>query len=224
MTSITPSLRLVVITLVVGCVVASLTGATAKERVAPADGNLKIAVVNPARIILESKFYKTETDKLNKLNQDTLTRLRTWDSNKYLPQADQETLGDLTVEENSATGLDAAKKAQKQKLLDKEKALFDDSVALQTKNPLTPEEQARLREFAKLEADTGNRIQAKSAAVKERIDKEYNTVRDTAEKAAKDSMAKVAKKDGYNLIFSSEVVLFADSDITDKVLNDLNSK
>lgn len=223
MSSITPSLRLVVITLVVGCVVASLTGATAKGYGgAPGDGALKIAVVNPARIILESKYYKTETDRLNKLQQDTLTQLRAWDTNSLLSQAEQQRLGELTVDETSQVGLDAGKKAEKQKLLEKSKALFDESLTLQAKANLAPAEQDRLREFAKLEADTKQREQAKSNNVKAQIDKDFAQVRDKAEKDARDSMNKIAKKDNLNLIFSAEVVLFADKDITDNVLNELN--
>jgi Skp family chaperone for outer membrane proteins len=221
MSPLTPSLRLVVITLVVGCVVASLTGATAKER-APADTGLKIAVVNGARLILESKYYKTETDKLQKLQQDTSLIIRTWDQNSLLSAAEQKELGDLTVEEGSKAGLDAAKKAAKQKLLDKGKMLFDDSLSLQTKPNLSQAENDRLREFAHLDADTKQREQAEAARVKGRIDSELTAIRDKTDKDARDSLNKISKKEGFNLVFSSEVVLYAETDITDKVLGDIN--
>jgi Skp family chaperone for outer membrane proteins len=220
MSTITPSLRLVVIILVVGCVVASLTGATAKG--APGDNGLKIAVVNPARLIIESKFYKAETDKLQKLQQDTQLRIRTWDQNSLLSQADQQALADLTIEEGSKAGLDAAKKAEKQKLLDRGKALFDESVALQTKANLVQNEQDRLREFARLDADTKQREQAEATKVKSQIDTKLTEVRDATDKSARDSLNKIAKKDGYNMVFSSEVLLYADNDITDKVVGDIN--
>lgn len=221
MSPLTPSLRLVVITLVVGCVVASLTGATAKER-APADNGLKIAVINPARLVLESKYYKTETDKLQKLQQDTSLMIRTWDQNSLLPAADQTTLAELAIEEALPAGLDAGKKAQKQKLLDRGKALFDESVALQTKGQLNQAENDRLREFARLDADTKKREQDKATQVKGDIDTKLAAIREKTDKDARDSLNKIAKKDGYNLIFSSEVLLYADNDITDKVLSDLN--
>ena len=221
MSPLTPSLRLVVITLVVGCVVASLTGATAKER-APADTGLKIAVVNGARLILESKYYKTETDKLQKLQQDTSLIIRTWDQNSLLSAAEQKQLGDLTVEEGTKAGLDAAKKAAKQKLLDKGKMLFDDSLSLQTKPNLSQAENDRLREFAHLDADTKQREQAEAARVKGQIDTQLTAIRDKTDKDARDSLNKISKKEGFNLVFSSEVVLYAETDITDKVLGDIN--
>ena len=220
MSPLTPSLRLVVITLVVGCVVASLTGATAKER-AP-DNGLKVAVVNPARIILESKYYRTETDKLSRLQQDVSLTIRTWDQNSLLSAADQTTLGDLVVEEGSKEGLDAAKKAQKQKLLDKGKALFDESVTLQTQGQLNQVQNDRLREFARLDADTKKREQDKASAVKADIDTKLAAVREGTDKAARASLDKIAKKDGFNLVFSSEVLLYAENDITEAVLKDLN--
>jgi Skp family chaperone for outer membrane proteins len=221
MSPITPSLRLVVITLVVGCVVASLTGATAKGY-APADNGLKIAVVNPARLILDAKYYRTETDRLSKLQQDTSTMIRTWDNNSFLPVADQTTLGELAVAEGSKEGLDVAKKAQKQKLLDQGKRLFDESLALQTKTQLTQPEQDRLREFAKMDADTKKREQDTATNVKAQIDAKLTAIREKTDKDARESLNKIAKKDGYTLVFSSEVLLYAENDITDKVLGDLN--
>ncbi|GEM_PF-1572088 len=222
MSPLNPSLRLVVITLVVGCVVASLTGATAKER-APADSGLKIAVVNPARLILESKYYKAETDKLSKLQQDTAVIIRIWDQHPLLSQADQKALGDIAVEEGSKIGLDAGKKAEKQKLLDKDKALFDEYSSLQTKQtPLSQAERDRLGEFAKLENDTKVHENSTATAIKNQIDAELAKIREKTDKDARDSLNKISKKEGFNMVFSSEVLLFADNDITEKVLADLN--
>jgi Skp family chaperone for outer membrane proteins len=221
MSRLNPSLRLVVLTMVVGCVVASFSGATAKGRV-PADTGLKIAVVNPARIVLDSKFYKVSMDELQKLQQDTSLMIRTWDQNSLLPEADQKTLSELTIQENTKESLDGPKKAQKQKLLDKGKTLFDESVALQTKPNLSQAEQDRLREFARLDADTKKREQDTATKVKGELDAKVAAIRDKTDKEARDSLNKIAKKDGYTLVFSSEVLLYADNDITDKVLSDLN--
>lgn len=221
MPPLTPSLRLVVITLVVGCVAASLTGATAKGY-APADATLKIAVVNPARLIVDGKYYKAETDKLSKLQQDTSLMIRTWDQNSLMTEVDQKSLGELAVAEGSKEGLDAAKKAQKQKLLDKGKALFEEYVALQTKQQLNQTEQDRLREFARLDADTKKREQDTATTVKGQIDGKLTGIREKTDKDARDSLNKIAKNDHYTLVFSSEVLLYADNDITDKVLSDLN--
>lgn len=222
--TLNPSLRLVVITLVVGCVAASLTGATAKGY-APAEGGLKIAAVNPARLILESKYYKAETEKLSKLQTDTQSIIRTWDQNALLPAADQKTLGDLVVEEGQPAGLDAGKKAQKQKLMDQGKALFNEFIALQTKQvALTQGENDRLREFVKLETDTKQREQTTAGNVKNEIDTKIAGIRETTDKNARESLNKVSLKEGYNLVFSSEVLLYAEKDITEKVLSDLNGK
>ncbi len=221
MNQLTPSLRLVVITLVVGCVVASLTGAKAKELAAD-NGGLKIAVVNPARLILETKFYKTSTDELNKLQSDTSLMIRTWDQNSLLSEADQKMLSELAIQENTPAGLDAGKKAQKQKLLDQGKRLFDESVSLQTKQQLNQADQDRLREFARLDADTKKREQDKATTVKEEIDKKLAAIREKTDKDARENLNKVAKKDGYNLVFSSEVLLYSENDITDKILAEMN--
>ncbi len=221
MTSLNPSLRLVVIVLVVGCVAASLTGAKAKER-APDSGGLKIAVVNPARLVLETKYYKTSTEELNKIQSDTSLMIRTWDQNSLLSEADQKLLGDLTIQEGTPAGLDAGKKAQKQKLVDQGKRMFDESVALQTKGQLTQAENDRLREFARMDADTKKREQDKATTVKEDIDKRLLVIREKTDKDARENLNKVAKKDGYNLVFSSEVLLYSENDITEKILTELN--
>jgi len=223
MSPLTPSLRLVVITLVVGCVVASLTGATAKERVV-ADNGLKIAVVNPARLIIDTKFYKAETDKLEALRNGAQLRIRTWDQNRLLSKDEQMRLGDLAVEESSKTGLDAAKKAEQAKLLAKGKDLFNEMLALQTKQGANQADLDKLTAFTRLDQETQKREGDEAQKIKDQIDKRLSDIRQVTDSAARESLNKIAKKDGFNMVFSSEVLLYADNDITDKVISDINSK
>lgn len=223
MSTLTPSFRLVVITLVVGCVVASLTGATAKER-APADNGLKIAVVNPARLILDTKFYKAETDKLDALRASAQVKIRTWDQNRLLSKEEQLTLGDLVVAESSKAGLDAGKKAEKQKLLDKGKDLFNEMLTLQTKQGATQVELDRLTALTRLNTETQQREETEAQKIKDTIDKRLADIRLTTDSAARESLNKISKKEGCTMVFSSEVLLYADNDITDKVITDINAK
>ena len=223
MSPLTPSLRLVVITLVVGCVVASLTGATAKER-APADTGLKIAVVNPARLILDTKFYKIETDKLDSVRNGAQLRIRTWDQNRFLSKDEQQRLGDLAVEEGSKTGLDVAKKAEQAKLLMRAKELFNEQIALQTKQGANQVDLDRLTALTRLDQETQKREGDEAQKIKDQIDKRLADIRQVTDAAARESLNKVAKKEGSNMVFSSEVLLYADNDITDKVIADINAK
>jgi len=223
MSPLTPSLRLVVITLVVGCVVASLTGATAKERVV-ADNGLKIAVVNPARLILDTKFYKAETDKLETQRQNAQTRIRAWDQNRLLSRDEQGRLGDLSVEEGGKAGLDAAKKAEMTKLVSKGNDLRNELLNLQTKKDASQAELDRLTALIRLDQETQKREADEAQKVKDAIDKRLADIRQVTDSAARESLNKIAKKDGFNMVFSSEVLLYADNDITDKVIGDINSK
>jgi len=223
MSPLTPSLRLVVITLVVGCVVASLTGATAKER-APADNGLKIAVVNPARLILDTKFYKSETDKLEEKRKGAQEKIRAWDQNRLLTKDEQQKLGDLAVEAIGKAGLDAAKKAEQTRLLAKNNDLRNEQLALQTKQNANQVDLDRLTVLIRLDQETQKREADEAQRVKDEIDKRLADIRQVTDTAARESLNKIAKKDGFNMVFSSEVLLYADNDITDKVISDINSK
>ncbi len=219
MTEPNRGLRALVLGAMALCIVASLTGARGADQ---GGGLLKIAVVNPGRLLAEYKFTIKSNDDLARQQADASTTLNAWKSNSFLSEADQKALGDLTVQEGLPAGLDAAKKAQKQKLLDQNKKVFDEYTNLQSKQSPTPADNDRLREISRMAADTDRRIGEKKAEIQGQLEKQAQDIRTRMDLDVRTKLNEVAKKDGINLVFSSEVLLYADNDLTDKVLKELN--
>jgi outer membrane protein len=214
----TPSLRLIYLAAIVCCIVASLTGARAEQDKNP--GGLKVAVVNQHRLGDDYKYAQKTLQDLQKKEADFLTMLQTWQQNNLLSEADQKALSDLNVKD--ANTLSADEKARKQKLLDQSKRLFDELLALQTRPQLNVAENDRLKEFSRLQADTEKRIKDRQGELQQQEQQDVGRLRDKVLADTNAGIAKVAKEKGYNLVFSSDVVLYADNDITDQVLKEIN--
>ena len=217
MTAPTPSLRLVVLALVALCIVASLTGAKGQDK-----SNLKIAVVNPGRLLSEYKFTIKSDQDLKTMQNDVLTELNSWDQHRLLTEADQKALSAIAIKESNKQALTAADTATKTKLDETSKKLFDEFLMLQGKPQLSQGEQDRLKELSKLEQETARHIKDRQEKAQQDLQKQAQDVRAKMDKDVRDNIIEVSKQKGYNLVFSSEVVLYCDNDLTDEVLKKLN--
>jgi Skp family chaperone for outer membrane proteins len=213
-------LRAIVMGLIALCIIASLTGAKGDDKQA----GLRVAVVDKVRLGSEYKFAVASDSAIHKQESDALTVLQTWQQNYLLQEADQRTLSDLVLAENTPVGLNPQQKANKQKLLDQSKSLLERFNALQTKQvgALTQADKDDIARLTKAASDTDARLTAHKQAVEKDLQKQ---VADNATKLLKDvreGVKAVAKEKGYNLVFSNDVVWYAENDITDQVLGHLN--
>lgn len=215
----TPNMRLLYLATIVMCVVLSLTGARGDDK--PANP-LKIAVVNAAKLINEYKYTVKSSEELNKKKDDIVTELNSWDQHRYLPEGDQRALGAIAVKEQNKIELTDAEKATKKRLEETSKQLFDEYLALQTNKAPTPQDSARMKALNQLEADTGTRIKASQAAAQAALQKQADDAQTKMDKDVHDTIVKVAKSKGVNLVFSSQVVYYCETDLTDDVLKELN--
>ena len=213
-----PGFRQVVLAMVALCIVASLTGAKGQDKNA-----LKIAVVNPGRLLAEYNFTKKSDADLKARQNDVLTELNSWDQHRLLSEADQKALSQVAIKESNKLDLSAADKATKTKLEDLYKKYFDELMILQAKQQPSQLDQDRLKELTKLETDTARRVKERQQAVQEELQKQAQDVRTKMDADVRTNIVEVAKQKGYNLVFSSEVVLYCDNDLTDEVLKKLNN-
>lgn len=220
----TRGLRAIVLAAIVLCIVASLTGAKAGQ-----DKNgLKVAVVDSGRLSNEYTFIiNAERELINK-DRDLGIALRTWLQNPLLTDKEQDELGKLIVIDTNANanqpGLNDQQKKRRQELIDKSKNLNDELVALSNKKvgDITPQERQKLDAFSKLGPETQARVNTELDKWKDELNKKKAANITQAVKVMRDSVAKVAKEKGYNLVFDSGVVFYADGDITDPVLSLMN--
>ena len=219
----TRSLRTIVLAAIVLCIVASLVGAKAdQEKGAPA--SLKVASVDVSKLLTDYKYAINTTGDLQKKSDDLELRLRTIQQNFLLPDADQNSLADLAVQENSPNGLTPAQKQTLTKLQGDSKALMDQYTALQQKQvgQLTQQDKDNLQNFTKRASDTDSRLRTMEQQGKGDLDKQLQTAQNKAVADIHDAVAKVAKEKGFSLVLTSNTAFYADNDITDAVLAQLN--
>lgn len=220
MSAYAPNIRLMYLGTIGLCAVLSLTGARGQDK---GNGALKIAVVNPGKLLSEYKYTQVSDAALKAKQNDIVTELNSWDQHRLLSEADQNALGLIAVKDSKKEALTPADTQTKTKLEDASKKLFDEYLALQTRQGATPAETDRLKELSRLEADTNKRIKDRQARAQDELQKQANDVRQKMDQDVRGGIVEVAKSKGFNLVFSSEVVLYCDTDITEDVLKKINS-
>ncbi|HZO91564.1 MAG TPA: OmpH family outer membrane protein [Chthonomonadaceae bacterium] len=215
----TRGLRLIVFAALVLGILAALGAGAAPESTA---GGLKIAIVDVNRLLSDYNGTIASNNQLRKMADDAQTVLQTWKQNFLLTEPEQKRLGELTLKEATLT---EAEKAEKKRLLDRSAALFQEFTTLQTKSTgVTDTEKQRITELTKLAGDTDNRIAARTKELQDEFEKERTTNATKIVKEIRDAVAKVAKKEGVNLVLSNDTAWYAEADITDAVLKQLNGK
>jgi Skp family chaperone for outer membrane proteins len=216
-------IRATVFAAIVLGIVASLTGAQAGQ-----DKNgLRIAVVNPGKLLADYKYAKASTDTLEKLDGEAKLAIATWNRYPLLGSKDQDDLVKLVQKENTpGAELTKAEKDQEQGLKTRHDNLVKEYQDLLGKpnGALTAQDSARLDAFSKLKTDSETRIKTKQTEATTEIGKKQDEFNQKIDKDVRDALNKVAKDKGMNLVFSSQVVLYADTDITEDVLKHLNAK
>lgn len=213
--------RSIALSAILLCIVASLT-ASAKDDKTPA---MKFAVVNPGRLISEYAYAKKSAETLLKLQQDAETALKTWATFYLLSAMDQDSLTVLAVKEIRVPNeMTKAEKDQKMILSNKHTAAFNqyNEILKKQVGTLTPKDSSDLELYGKMRADTDARINSKKESATKDIqvkEEEYNKKIDADVRTA---LNKVAKDKGLSLVFSNQAVLFAETDISDDVVKQLN--
>lgn len=214
-------MRATVLAAIVLGVVASLAAHGAGDE----KGGLRIAVVNPGRLLSEYKYAKQSNDTLEKIGADAKLYIETWRRYPLLSAADQEILANLSQKEQlPGANMSKAEKDQMQGLKTKHDNLVKEYNNLLAKpnGDTTPADSDRLTALGKLKTDTETRMKSKDTEASTEINKRQEEFNQKIEKDIHDALTKVAKDKGMNLVFSSQVVYYADTDITDDVIKHLN--
>ncbi|MDE2127810.1 MAG: OmpH family outer membrane protein [Armatimonadetes bacterium] len=222
MTSPRLSLNAIVLAAIVMCIVMSMVGARSEQ--AKTTTGLKIARVDVSAVMSQYKFAVTGTAAIQKKYDVEVATLRAWGQNNLLAAGDQDALAQLVAADQSAAGASADQKAQEQRLLTKSKGLINEYTALQSKQAgnLTQQDKDRMTELMRRASDTETRVNQSKTNDEDELQTELNTLRTKAVQDVTDAISKVAKDKGYNLVLSSEVAYYTDTDLTDTVVASLN--
>ena len=215
--------RAVIFGFIALCIVASTLGAKAGEG---ANGpGIRIASVDREELFSKYKFWIDQDNQIATKQKNTESTIQVWAQNALLTAQDETRLSDLTLEQKAAgVNFDANKKNE----LDKLKKQSDDYAAdftnLQSNQNPTPQQQMRLGVLTRAYSDTNARIDALKKTVTAELQKQAQEAQVKTVQAMRESIAQVAKQKGINLVLGTETAYFSDSDITETVLANMNSK
>ena len=216
--------RAIVLATIALCITATLKGAQGAEG-QDKGSVLRVATIDKSRLLSEYKFtIKSDAD-LRKEENDVVAALQTWKQNPLLTEADQKALGELVIAEaNTPAGLTAPQKMQKQKLMDASKAALEDQVALSQKKvgEITALDQEKINRYARAASETDLRIQTRQADAQKNLQTKLNENTTKVLKDVREGVAKIAKEKGFHLVLSNDVAWYADADLTDAVLAQIN--
>lgn len=206
-------------------VAGALIGLTAFSLRASSDEKKNTGVFGTVDFKKLSADYKAKDqveNKLKAMQAQFQARLSRRDNMPLLSDDDQKTLDSLYEKDNQTD----ADKAKVKEIEDRAKKASDDIQALSQKKDteLTDAEKKKLQE-------TGTKIkdaQQKFAAMKDDLSQQFDRFgtaqQDDLMKSIRAAIAKVAEQKGLSIVFSSDVALYAGTDITPQVVTELNKK
>lgn len=206
-------------------VAGALIGLTAFSLRASSDEKKNTGVFGTVDFKKLSADYKAKDqveNKLKAMQAQFQARLGRRDNMPLLSDDDQKTLDSLYEKDNQTD----ADKAKVKEIEDRAKKASDDIQALSQKKDteLTDAEKKKLQE-------TGTKIkdaQQKFAAMKDDLSQQFDRFgtaqQDDLMKSIRAAIAKVAEQKGLSIVFSSDVALYAGTDITPQVVTELNKK
>lgn len=206
-------------------VAVSLVGLAAFSMRASSDEKKNSGVFGTVDFKKLSADYKAKDQvetTLKKMQAQFQARLSRRDNMPLLSEDEQAQL-DKLYEKDPQTDAD---KAKIKEIEDKAKAASDEIQKLSQKKDteLTDAEKKKLQ-------DTGAKIkeaQQKFATLKDDLSQQFDrfgtSQQDDLMKNIKSAIAKVAEQKGLSIVFSSDVALYAGTDITPQVVSELNKK
>ncbi len=168
-------------------------------------------------------YQKTDQSKndLETLNRDIETKLQAMDAHRLLSENDLQELLTLVVKQNPTD----KEKERIKALQDQERALDSEMKDLQgKKEALTAQEKSRLKELQDRQSDSEITIGKMVEDARNEIMEKGNTLTDEIRTDILKAIEDVAKAKGLTAVVDKIAVLYGGTDITQAVIDKLNSK
>jgi|JRYG01.1.fsa_nt_gb Skp family chaperone for outer membrane proteins len=206
--------------LVAGCIVCCLAFALNADGQA---GKPQVfATVDVEKVNSEFIERKTEEANLRALDSRFRQRIQRRQAMPFLDEEEHKTIDSLEEKDNKT----AEETKRLKDLTDKGNALNAQVTTLRTKedSKLTPEEKEALRKFESDFQALQGRLQKLNEELNQQMQQRVDATGDRLMQKFKAAVQKVAEQKGITLVFNSQVVLYAGSDLTAAVLKELNGK
>jgi len=209
--------RLLAFSSIVTCMAFALSASGQGGKTGPT-----FAVVDFSKISTQFKANDQFQNEFKGMQAKFDARLQRRNDMPFLTEEEQKSL-DMLTEKAAKTDADTAKIKE---IETKNRTKNDEIQAIRQKadKDLTDGDKKKLEETEKYFREAQGRLAAMKEDLTAQITQFGKTQTDELMKRFRVSVTKVAEQKGIAIVFSNEVALYAGTDITDTVLNDLNKK
>ncbi len=177
-------------------------------------------VVDYERVINESTFVKNSLEQLQALEARYRGVLQALQENIILTDEERQELTNLLL----ADTLNDAQRQRVQQLAQTSRQRADELQQLRQKPQPSETEKAALERFTQMEARGREAIQTLAQQLSQQLEQRVQQSREQVRNAVRETIAQVAKEKRLTLVFSTEAVLYAETDITNDVIQKLNER
>jgi Skp family chaperone for outer membrane proteins len=184
------------------------------------DKSEKTGTVDIEKVFNQSEYAKKQTEGLRNMGQARLGVVDFIRNHRTMKAADAEKFRQLSLKENR-TATDTAEMERLRTQAQGDEQKFKE---LSVKGSPSATDVTQLEDFNRRKEETGALLQKWNEDFSNEIQSRQENLRGETLQRVKDSVAKVAKEQGYSIIFVQSVAPYSANDITDAALKSMNSQ
>lgn len=177
-------------------------------------------VVDYERVVNESTYVKNNLNRLQALEARYRGVLQTLQENLVLTNEERQELTNLLLADN----LNEAQRKRVEQLTQTARQRAGELQQLRQKPQPSETEKAALDRFTQMETVGREALQTLAQQLGQQLDQQVRQSRDEVEKAVREVIAQVAKEKKLTVVFSAQVVFYAENDITSEVIKRLDER
>ncbi len=177
-------------------------------------------VIDERRIMEESNYVKAVSQQLQAVQARFVQTLQTLQESPILNADERDTLFNLLLKENPTE----AERQQIQQLINTARQRSAELAALRQKSELNETEKTALERFTQMEREGRENLQVRAQQLEQQLQQQVQQQREATEKRIREIVAQIAKEKKLVMVFSSDVVYYAENDITSEVIKRLDAQ
>lgn len=177
-------------------------------------------VIDERRIMEESNHVKAVSQQLQAVQARFVQTLQTLQESPILNAEERDTLFNLLLKENPTE----AERQQIQQLINTARQRSAELASLRQKSELNETEKTALERFTQMEREGRENLQVRAQQLEQQLQQQVQQQREATEKRIREIVAQIAKEKKLVMVFSSDVVYYAENDITSEVIKRLDAQ
>lgn len=177
-------------------------------------------VLDERQILEQSNYVKTINQQLQATQARFAQALQALQENPILTGDERDTLFNLLLKESPTE----QEREQTQQMLAVARQRAQELTALRQKAELNETEKTALERFTQMEREGRENLQVRAQQLQQQLEQQVQQQRDELNKRIREIVAQIAKEKKLTMVFSSEVVYYAENDITNEVIKRLDSQ